>query len=146
MAPKRKTPRIVSLLVTIDPKVLSTTSPDNSFCAERRQRTGRTKRPIFLAQVKRVRSRVCEYTQRSIGCAPRRNLAITATVTEAALKTHEPNAPHCKRRPSASRISLQQLQSWSYRDDSRTLGHRIAPLHRVGVYVPGGKAAYPSSG
>jgi histidinol dehydrogenase len=37
-------------------------------------------------------------------------------------------------------------QSWSYRDESGTLlGQKVTPLDRVGVYVPGGKAAYPSS-
>ncbi len=36
--------------------------------------------------------------------------------------------------------------SWSYRDASGTeLGQRVTPLDRVGIYVPGGKAAYPSS-
>ena len=36
--------------------------------------------------------------------------------------------------------------SWSYRDaDGTLLGQKVTPLDRVGVYVPGGKAAYPSS-
>ncbi|MGW8182689.1 MAG: histidinol dehydrogenase [Burkholderiales bacterium] len=36
--------------------------------------------------------------------------------------------------------------SWSYRDPNGTeLGQRVTPLDRVGIYVPGGKAAYPSS-
>jgi len=37
-------------------------------------------------------------------------------------------------------------QSWSYRDeDGNLLGQKVTPIDRVGVYVPGGKAAYPSS-
>ena len=37
-------------------------------------------------------------------------------------------------------------QSWSYRDEDGTLlGQKVTPLDRVGIYVPGGKAAYPSS-
>ena len=37
-------------------------------------------------------------------------------------------------------------RSWSYRDDDGTLlGQKVTPLDRVGIYVPGGKAAYPSS-
>ncbi len=37
-------------------------------------------------------------------------------------------------------------QSWSYRDaDGTMLGQKVTPLDRVGIYVPGGKAAYPSS-
>ncbi len=44
----------------------------------------------------------------------------------------------------------RQLQacglSWSYRDEDGTLlGQKVTPLDRVGIYVPGGKAAYPSS-
>ena len=40
----------------------------------------------------------------------------------------------------------QKGQSWSYRDQNgSTLGQRITPLDRVGIYVPGGKAAYPST-
>lgn len=40
----------------------------------------------------------------------------------------------------------EQLRSWSYCEDNGTrLGQKITPLERVGVYVPGGKASYPSS-
>ena len=64
--------------------------------------------------------------------------------------------------PQAQRSALQaaaqrvrsyhqrQLQacglSWHYRDDDGTLlGQVVTPLDRVGIYVPGGKASYPSS-
>ena len=37
-------------------------------------------------------------------------------------------------------------RSWSYRDEDGTLlGQKVTPLDRVGIYVPGGKATYPSS-
>ena len=37
-------------------------------------------------------------------------------------------------------------RSWNYRDaDGTLLGQKVTPLERVGIYVPGGKAAYPSS-
>ena len=40
----------------------------------------------------------------------------------------------------------QVQQSWSYTEaDGTMLGQQITPLDRVGLYVPGGKAAYPSS-
>jgi histidinol dehydrogenase len=40
----------------------------------------------------------------------------------------------------------QRLESWSYKDNDGTLlGQHVTPLDSVGVYVPGGKAAYPSS-
>ncbi len=37
-------------------------------------------------------------------------------------------------------------ESWSYRDENGSLlGQKVTPLDRVGIYVPGGKASYPSS-
>lgn len=40
----------------------------------------------------------------------------------------------------------QKQDTWTYVDDSGTmLGQKITPIDRVGLYVPGGKASYPSS-
>lgn len=40
----------------------------------------------------------------------------------------------------------QKMEGWSYTEaDGTLLGQQITPLDRVGLYVPGGKAAYPSS-
>ena len=40
----------------------------------------------------------------------------------------------------------QVQESWTYtEDDGSMLGQKITPLERAGLYVPGGKAAYPSS-
>ncbi|WP_456267563.1 histidinol dehydrogenase [Kushneria sp. AK178] len=40
----------------------------------------------------------------------------------------------------------QKPESWSYQEaDGTMLGQKVTPLDRAGVYVPGGKAAYPSS-
>ena len=46
-----------------------------------------------------------------------------------------------------TRYHQHQLEeSWQYSEpDGTTLGQKITPLQRVGLYVPGGKAAYPSS-
>jgi histidinol dehydrogenase len=44
---------------------------------------------------------------------------------------------HEKERPRA--------QTWMWQDGTITLGHSILPLDAVGLYVPGGKAVYPSS-
>jgi histidinol dehydrogenase len=51
---------------------------------------------------------------------------------------------------AAERIRIyhekQKQDSWQYREaDGTVLGQKITPLHRVGIYVPGGKASYPSS-
>ena len=53
-------------------------------------------------------------------------------------------------RLAAKRIAAfhrrQLIESWNYRDPvGILLGQRISPLARVGVYVPGGKASYPST-
>src|SRR5699024_7778280 len=40
----------------------------------------------------------------------------------------------------------QVENSWvMYKDDGVMLGQKITPMDRVGIYVPGGKAAYPST-
>nr|MBP6346598.1 histidinol dehydrogenase [Neisseriaceae bacterium] len=40
----------------------------------------------------------------------------------------------------------QKQSTWTYTDEDGTLlGQKVTPLDRVGIYVPGGKAAYPSS-
>jgi histidinol dehydrogenase len=51
---------------------------------------------------------------------------------------------------AAERIRLyherQKIESWEYAEaDGTRLGQKVTPLDRVGLYVPGGKAAYPSS-
>jgi len=53
-------------------------------------------------------------------------------------------------REAAARVrryhERQLAQSWQYTEaDGTVLGQRVTPLERVGLYVPGGKAAYPSS-
>jgi histidinol dehydrogenase len=51
---------------------------------------------------------------------------------------------------AAERVRLyherQKSESWTYTEaDGTMLGQQVTPLDRVGLYVPGGKAAYPSS-
>ena len=53
-------------------------------------------------------------------------------------------------RHAADRISAyaerQKMEGWTYTEaDGTVLGQQVTPLDRVGLYVPGGKAAYPSS-
>ena len=77
------------------------------------------------------------------------DLEVPQTVLEQAVAT----IPQDLRRAledAAERITAyhrhQTGRSWSFEDqDGSTLGQRITPLDRVGIYVPGGKAAYPST-
>lgn len=52
-------------------------------------------------------------------------------------------------RLAAQRITAfherQRTKTWMYQDDDATLGQLVTPVDAVGVYVPGGKAVYPSS-
>jgi len=53
-------------------------------------------------------------------------------------------------RQAAERVRVyhekQRQESWTYTEaDGTVLGQQVTPLDRVGLYVPGGKAAYPSS-
>ena len=57
---------------------------------------------------------------------------------------------HVALRVAAERVrsyhEKQVMQSWHYTEaDGTLLGQQVTPLDRVGLYVPGGKAAYPSS-
>ncbi len=61
-----------------------------------------------------------------------------------------PAAQHAALETAATRIRAyhthQKSESWSYTENDGTkLGQQITALARVGLYVPGGKAAYPSS-
>ncbi len=97
---------------------------------------------------------VLAYTQRFDG------LSATAMaeleLTQAELKAAFESLPMAQRQAleaAARRVrSYHEAQkkasgeSWSYRDEDGTLlGQKVTPLDRAGIYVPGGKAAYPSS-
>jgi histidinol dehydrogenase len=95
-----------------------------------------------------------EYTQRFDGLAAPsvQALEVTQAELQAALAAITP-AQRTALEAAARRVRSfheRQLEacgrSWSYRDEHGTLlGQKVTPLDRVGVYVPGGKAAYPSS-
>ena len=97
---------------------------------------------------------VLEYTQRFDGLAAESMAALE--LTQAELKAAFDTIPAAQRealQAAAARVrSYHEAQkkasgeSWSYRDEDGTLlGQKVTPLDRVGIYVPGGKAAYPSS-
>jgi len=62
------------------------------------------------------------------------------------LNTEQKNAMTIAAERVKSYHLKQNQQTWSYTENDGTfLGQKITPLDRVGLYVPGGKAAYPSS-
>ncbi len=97
---------------------------------------------------------VLEYTQRFDGVQATSVQALELTQTE--LKAAFDALPAEQRealQAAAQRVrryheAQKQAsgESWSYREaDGTLLGQKVTPLDRVGIYVPGGKAAYPSS-
>jgi histidinol dehydrogenase len=109
----------------------------------------------ILADVqRRGDAAVLEYTARFDGLT--RNGVVELELTQAELKAAFDGLPVDQRsalEAAARRVrSYHEAQkkasgeSWSYRDEDGTLlGQKVTPLDRVGIYVPGGKAAYPSS-
>ncbi|MES2509645.1 MAG: histidinol dehydrogenase [Pseudomonadota bacterium] len=103
---------------------------------------------------KRGDAAVLEYTARFDGLDVPAMAALE--LTQAELKAAFESIPAAQRdalEAAARRVrSYHEAQkkasgeSWSYRDEDGTLlGQKVTPLDRVGIYVPGGKAAYPSS-
>lgn len=97
---------------------------------------------------------VLEYTRRFDGLTVSTVAELELTQTE--LKAAFDALPDAQREAllaAAKRVrSYHEAQkkasgeSWSYRDEDGTLlGQKVTPLDRVGIYVPGGKATYPSS-
>jgi histidinol dehydrogenase len=109
----------------------------------------------ILADVKlRGDTAVMEYTERFDGLKATEMSALE--MTQAELKAAFDGLPAVQRtalEAAAVRVrSYHEAQkkasgeSWTYRDaDGTLLGQKVTPLDRVGIYVPGGKAAYPSS-
>ena len=109
----------------------------------------------ILADVqRRGDAAVLEYTQRFDGVQASSVAALEITQTE--LQAALDGLPAAQRQAlqaAAERVRRYHEaqkkasgESWSYRDDDGTLlGQKVTPLDRVGIYVPGGKAAYPSS-
>lgn len=77
------------------------------------------------------------------------NIKVTREEIEEAYSEVDPDLIRIIRRAMANITSYHELQkqnSWiETKPDGTILGQKVIPLQRVGVYVPGGKAAYPSS-
>jgi histidinol dehydrogenase len=92
-----------------------------------------------------------EYTERFDGvkAAKVSELEIPQSALQAALSGLD-RAPRDALEQAAARVRAfherQRADSWDYAEaDGTRLGQRVTPLERAGLYVPGGRAAYPSS-
>ncbi len=77
------------------------------------------------------------------------NIRVTEEEIQEAYARMDPELVEVMKRSAANIRAFHEKQlrnSWfDTREDGSILGMRITPIGRVGVYVPGGKAAYPSS-
>lgn len=75
-------------------------------------------------------------------------LTVTQSEIDEAYSKVEPKLLDVMNKAKANIISFHEKQkqrSWFDTGDGTILGQKVIPLNRVGVYVPGGKAVYPSS-
>lgn len=111
------------------------------------EETSRTVSDILFDVKERGDRAVLDYTGRFDGISVR-SLKISGQEIEEASR-HAGNEVIKALKTAAERIRrfhLRQLErSWRYREGGATLGQLIRPLRRVGAYVPGGKASYPST-
>ena len=100
---------------------------------------------------KRGDEAVIEYTNRFDRChvSAASELEIPKEKLKAAWENlHEEQAQALEQAALRIRVyaEKQKMESWQYTEaDGTVLGQKVTPLDRVGLYVPGGKAAYPSS-
>ena len=100
---------------------------------------------------KRGDAALIEYTNRFDGTSAQTiaDLILTQDDLQAAFERLQPEIQTALKTAAArveSYHQRQKMESWTYEDEDGTLlGQQITPLDRVGIYVPGGKAAYPSS-
>ena len=94
---------------------------------------------------------VLEYTNRfdKTNASSIKSLEVSQAELRAALDALQANS-RAALEAAAERVrnyhQKQVMQSWSYTEpDGTLLGQQVTALDRVGLYVPGGKAAYPSS-
>ncbi|MBB1076280.1 histidinol dehydrogenase [Rhodoferax sp. 4810] len=94
---------------------------------------------------------LCDYTARFDGWTPENAAALELpqsrwTAALAAIPADQRTALETAAARIRAYAEHQRLASWAYTDtDGTLLGQQVTPLDRVGLYVPGGKAAYPSS-
>ena len=104
----------------------------------------KTVRRILADVRKRGDAAVREYTKKFDGVSPR-EFKLTKENLDA-IPGQQADALRAAHQRIKTFHEKQLQKSWDYTDaDGTRLGQRVSALERVGLYVPGGKAAYPSS-
>lgn len=104
----------------------------------------KTVRRIIADVRKRGDAAVRAYTKKFDGVSPRQ-FELTADLIDA-IPREQADALRAAHERIRAFHERQLQKSWDFTDAEGTrLGQQVSPLERVGLYVPGGKAAYPSS-
>jgi histidinol dehydrogenase len=149
-------------MLTAKPLRLSTTSPTFAADLQKRLHVSANDNKAIVGTVEGVLldiktrgdAALLEYTARWDGITASSVSELELTQTE--LQAAYDSLPEEQRQALASAASRVKSyheaqkkangESWQYTDaDGTLLGQKVTPLDRVGIYVPGGKAAYPSS-
>ena len=93
---------------------------------------------------------VCAYTKQFDGFElTSQNIRVTESEIEEAISSMDAEFVTVMEKSAANIREYHEKQkrnSWfESKDDGTILGQKVTPLEKVGIYVPGGKAAYPSS-
>ena len=93
---------------------------------------------------------VCAYTMQFDGFdLTSQNIRVTESEIEEAISSMDAEFVTVMEKSAANIREYHEKQkrnSWfDAKDDGTILGQKVTPLEKVGIYVPGGKAAYPSS-
>ena len=139
--------RLSTAQADFDERLAALTALDATLDSEVGRRVGE-----ILAEVRaRGDAAVLQYTAKYDGVSATRmsELELPPSTLKSALGGLD-RARRDALEEASSRIRKYHLRqvakSWQYTEaDGTTLGQRVTPLDRVGLYVPGGKAAYPSS-
>jgi histidinol dehydrogenase len=139
--------RLSSAQSDFDARLAELTAIENALDGDVERTVG-----LILEEVRRRGdAALLEYTERFDGVKAARvaDLELTPAALQQALAGLDAGA-RAALEQAATRVrsyhERQRAASWDYAEaDGTRLGQRITPIDRVGLYVPGGRAAYPSS-
>jgi histidinol dehydrogenase len=144
-------PALIKRLDSRDPGFAAALSTLLAFEAEQDESIDHAVASIIADVRKRGDAAVLEYTRRfdRVDAGGMDALEIPRAEWDqarATLPTARRNALETAAERVRSYHERQRSETWTYTEaDGTVLGQQITPLDRVGLYVPGGKAAYPSS-
>jgi len=134
-----KLPRLSTRVAGFDAKLAALTR----YAAAQDPKVQKAVRAILADVRKRGDAAVRAYTKKFDGVAPK-DFSLTGRFD--AIPREQAEALRAAHARIQAFHEKQKQESWQFTEaDGTRLGQQVTPLARVGLYVPGGKAAYPSS-